>query len=92
MTTETITVLNTGPAARKVFFYAVNWTWKRVRERAHLLHGVSPLRLHRTRHTFASQALEAGKSIRLIEDQLGHAESLLRSVRSPLTDRPQPPS
>ena len=52
----------------------VNRTWKRVRERAHLLHGVSPLRLHSTRHTFASQALEAGKSIRFVADQLGHAD------------------
>ena len=45
-----------------------------MRERAHLLHGVSPLRLHSTRHTFASQALEAGKSIRFVADQLGHAD------------------
>ena len=45
-----------------------------MRERAHFLHGVSPLRLHSTRHTFASQALEAGKSIRFVADQLGHAD------------------
>ncbi len=32
------------------------------------------LKLHCTRHTWASLALEAGKSIRWVADQLGHAD------------------
>ncbi len=36
-------------------------------------HGVRPLRLHDCHHTYASLALEAGRSIRFVAEQLGHA-------------------
>ena len=48
-------------------------TWRRVRRKA-AQKGVRPLRLHCTRHTFASLALESGKSVRWVADQLGHAD------------------
>jgi len=44
-------------------------TWRRVRRRAQKL-GVRPLKLHATRHTWASWALAAGKSVRWVADQL----------------------
>lgn len=47
--------------------------WDRVRRRAQK-HGVRPLRLHDARHTWATFALRAGKSIRWVSDQLGHAD------------------
>jgi len=50
--------------------------WERVRRRAHKL-GVRPLRLHAARHTFATLALQAGKSVRWVADQLGHADPAL---------------
>lgn len=36
--------------------------------------GVRPLRLHDARHTWATFALCAGKSIRWVSDPLGHAD------------------
>jgi integrase len=51
-------------------------TWRRVRRRAQKL-GVRPLRLHCARHTWASLALESGKSVRWVADQLGHADPAL---------------
>ena len=36
-----------------------------------------PLKLHATRHTWASMALESGKNIRWVADQLGHADPVL---------------
>ena len=35
------------------------------------------MRLHSTRHTWATFALQAGKSIRWVADQLGHADPAL---------------
>jgi len=51
-------------------------SWFRVRRRAHKL-GVRPLKLHAARHTFATLAIEAGRSIRWVADQLGHADPSL---------------
>ena len=51
-------------------------SWRRVRRRAQAL-GVRPLRLHCTRHTWASLALASGKSVRWVADQLGHADPAL---------------
>lgn len=39
--------------------------------------GVRPLKLHAGGHTFATLALEAGRSIRLVAEQLGHANPAL---------------
>ena len=36
--------------------------------------GIRPLKLHCARHTWATLALHAGKSIRWVADQLGHAD------------------
>ena len=47
-------------------------SWDRLRRRAQK-HGVRPLRLHDCRHTFASLALAAGRSIRWVAEQLGHS-------------------
>ncbi len=35
---------------------------------------IQPLTLHSARHTWATRALRAGKSIRWIAEQLGHAD------------------
>lgn len=46
--------------------------WRRLRARA-AKDGVRPLKLHCTRHTFASLALEGGRSIYWVSRVLGHA-------------------
>jgi integrase len=50
--------------------------WRRLRRRAHAV-GVRPLKLHCARHTWATLALRAGKSVRWVADQLGHADPAL---------------
>ena len=50
----------------------VTRAWHRVRRNAQK-EGVRPLRLHDARHTYASLALAAGKSVRWVASQLGHA-------------------
>jgi integrase len=54
----------------------VNRTWDRLRRKCQS-HGVRPLRLHDARHTFASLALAAGKSIKWTATQLGHSDPAL---------------
>ncbi|HIF92060.1 MAG TPA: hypothetical protein EYQ60_02880, partial [Myxococcales bacterium] len=51
----------------------VSRVWGRLRRRAEA-HAVRPLRLHDARHTWASHAVAAGKNIRWISDQIGHAD------------------
>jgi integrase len=52
----------------------VERVWARVRRRAQKL-GVRPLPLHSARHSWATWALQAGKSVRWVADQLGHADA-----------------
>jgi integrase len=54
----------------------VNRVWDRVRRRAQS-RGVRPLKLHCARHTWATLALGAGKSVRWVADQLGHSDPAL---------------
>jgi len=51
-------------------------SWERVRRRARA-EGIRPFKLHAARHTWASLALEAGKSVRWVADQLGHSDPAL---------------
>jgi integrase len=50
--------------------------WERLRRRARR-EGIRALKLHATRHTWATLALQAGKSVRWVADQLGHADPAL---------------
>ena len=50
--------------------------WERLRRRAQAK-GIRPLKLHSARHAWATLALQAGKSIRWVADQLGHADPAL---------------
>jgi len=61
--------------------------WHRVRRRAQA-QGVRPLRLHCTRHTYATRALRAGRSLRWLSQQLGHAnpELTLRTYTHVMPD------
>ncbi|HXK24314.1 MAG TPA: site-specific integrase, partial [Myxococcota bacterium] len=63
-------------------------SWQRVPRRARK-DGVRPPKLHCARHTYASRALAAGKSVRWVADQLGHAnpELTLRTYAHVLPDR-----
>ena len=50
--------------------------WERLRRRARR-EGIRALKLHATRHTWATLALQAGKSVRWVADQLGHSDPAL---------------
>jgi len=65
----------------------VERVWRCVRRRAQKL-GVRPLKLHSTRHTWATLALQAGKNIRWVAEQLGHADPALtlRVYAHPMRD------
>ncbi len=54
----------------------VERAWRRVRRRAQKV-GVRSLKLHCARHTWATFALHAGRNIRWVADQLGHADPAL---------------
>jgi len=54
----------------------VNRTWDRLKRNAQP-HGVRPMRLHDARHTYASLALAAGKSVKWTAAQLGHSDPAL---------------
>ncbi len=54
----------------------VGRVWNRLRRRAQK-EGIRPLKLHCARHTWATMALRAGKSIRWVADQLGHSDPAL---------------
>ena len=54
----------------------VDRVWQRLRRRAQKA-GIRPLKLHCARHTWATAALAAGKSIRWVADQLGHSDPAL---------------
>ncbi len=47
--------------------------WRRVQRRAQK-QGVRPLPFHSTRHSYATFAIDAGRSIRWVSEQLGHAD------------------
>ena len=51
----------------------VERVWHRVRRRA-AKQNVRPLKLHSTRHTWATLALRAGKSVRWVAEVLGHQD------------------
>ncbi len=57
------------PLAETVF----NRGWQRLR-RHFAKRGIRPLTPHSARHTWATLALRAGKSIRWIAEQLGHSD------------------
>lgn len=52
-------------------------TWLRLRRYAQAKKGIRALKLHCTRHTWASFALEAGRNVRWVADVLGHADPAL---------------
>jgi len=52
----------------------VERVWSRVRRRAQK-QGIRPLPLHSARHSWATWAIQAGKNIRWVADQLGHADA-----------------
>ncbi len=54
----------------------VSRVWDRIRRRAQK-QGIRPLKLHCARHTWATLALGAGKSVRWVADQLGHSDPAL---------------
>jgi integrase len=64
---RTGTALDAGNVSRR---------WDRVR-RAAERHGVRPLKLHCARHTWATLALQSGKSLRWVAHQLGHSDPAL---------------
>jgi integrase len=51
--------------------------FNRLRTKAHKTQNVRPLRFHCARHTFASWALEGGRSIKWVQTMLGHASAEL---------------
>jgi len=51
--------------------------FNRLRTKAHKTQNVRPLHFHCARHTFASWALEGGRSIKWVQTMLGHASAEL---------------
>ena len=65
-------------------FQGTEKVWRKVRGRA----GLSDVRLHDLRHSFASVGLEAGNSLPLIGKLLGHADVKTTSRYAHLADDP----
>jgi len=65
-------------------FQGTEKVWRKARTRA----GLSDVRLHDLRHSFASIALEAGNSLALIGKLLGHADVKTTSRYAHLADDP----
>lgn len=63
-----------GPDGVPMTETAFSKRWEIVRARAAAEAQVRPLAFHCARHTFASLALSAGKSVRWVADMLGHAD------------------
>jgi integrase len=62
----------------------MDWTWVRVRNRA----GLSDVRVHDLRHSFASTGLASGQALPLIGKLLGHTQVSTTARYAHLADDP----